>query len=112
MEKVHFLGHVISKEGVLVDSTKAKAIVNWPRPTNITKVQSFVGMAGYYRIFIRGFSKLALQLIKLLCNDNRFACIEEYEASFQELKQHLVSTPVLTTPKENEGFVAYSDASR
>ena len=48
MEKVHFLGHVISKEGVSVDPTKVKVVVNWPRRTNITEVSSFLGMVGYY----------------------------------------------------------------
>jgi len=52
MEKVHFLGHVISKEGVSVDPAKVKAVVNWPRPINITEVCSFLGMAGYYRRFV------------------------------------------------------------
>ena len=49
MEKVHFLGHVISKEGISVDPTKTVAVVDWPRPTNVMEVRSFLGMAGYYR---------------------------------------------------------------
>jgi len=57
MEKVHFLGHVISIEGVSIDSSKVEAVVNWPRPPNITKVQSFLGMDGYYRRFVKCFSK-------------------------------------------------------
>jgi len=89
MEKVHFLAHVISKEGVSVDPAKVEAVVNWPRPTKTTKVCSFLGMAGDYRRFIEGFSKLALPLTKLLRKDNKFASIKECEASFQELKQRL-----------------------
>jgi len=49
MEKVHFLGHVISKEGISVDPAKVATVVDWPRPTNITKVRSFPGMTGYYQ---------------------------------------------------------------
>jgi len=69
-------------------------------------------MAGYYRRFVEGFSKLALPLTKLLRKDNKFIWIEECEASFQELKQHLVSAPMLTIPEGNEGFVVYNDVSR
>jgi len=66
MKKVHFLGHVISKEGISVDPAKVAVVVNWPRPTNITKVLSFFGMAGYYRRFVKDFSKIALPLTQLL----------------------------------------------
>jgi len=62
MEKVHFLGHVISKEGVSVDPPKVETVVNWIRPTNSTDVLSFLGMAGYCRRFVEGFSKLVLRL--------------------------------------------------
>jgi len=75
-------------------------------------VCSFLRRAGYYRRFVEGFSKLALPLTKLLHKDNEFVWTEECEASFQDLKQHLVSASVLTIPEGNEGFVVYSDASR
>ena len=87
-------------------------MVNWPRPTNITEVRNFLGMAGYYRIFVEGFSKLGLPLTKFLRKDNKFVWIEECEASFQELKQCLASAPVLTIQEGNEGFLVFSDASR
>jgi len=68
-------------------------------------------MVSYYRRFVEGFCKLALPLTKMLCKD-KFAWTEECEASFQELKQHLVSTPILIIPEGNEGFFIYSDSSR
>ena len=62
MEKVHFLGHVIFKEGVSIYPAKVETTVNWPKPTNSTEVRSFVKMVSYYRRFVKEFSKLALPL--------------------------------------------------
>jgi len=112
MEKVHFLGHVISKEGISVDPAKVAAVVDWPRPTNITKERSFLGIAGYYRRFVEDFSKIALPLTQLLRKDHKFEWTDNCETSFQELKHRLVIAPVLIIPKDNEVYVVYSDASR
>jgi len=89
MEKVHFLGHVILAEGISVDSAKIATVVNWPKPTNITEIRSFLGMAGYYRKFVQDFSKIATPLTRLLKKDHQFKWTDECEASFQELKQRL-----------------------
>ena len=112
MEKVHFLGHVISAERISVDPGKITAVVDWPRPTNVTEVRSFLGMAGYYRRFVKDFSKIATPLTQLLRKNHKFNWTEACEASFQELKQKLVTAPVLVIPEGNEGYVVYSDASR
>ena len=111
MEKVHFLGHVISKEGISVDLAKVTAVVDWLRPTNISEVRSFLGMAGYYRRFVKDFSKIASPLTQLLCKNHKFDWTSKCEASFQELKNRLVTAPVLTVPQGNEEFMVYSDAS-
>jgi len=86
MEKVHFLGHVISKEGISVDPVKVATVVDWPRPTNITEVQSLLGMAGYYRRFVQDFLRIASASTQLLRKDHKFEWTDKYEASFQELK--------------------------
>jgi hypothetical protein len=111
LEEVTFLGHVISKEGISVDPSKVEAVVNWARPTSVHEIQSFLGLAGYYRRFVEGFSKLAAPLTKLTKKNEAFIWSEDCERSFQELKHRLVSAPVLTLPSETGGFVIYSDAS-
>jgi hypothetical protein len=111
LEEVTFLGHVISKEGISVDPSKVEAVVNWTRPTSVHEIRIFLGLAGYYRRFVEGFSKLAAPLTKLTKKNEAFIWPEDCERSFQELKHRLVSAPILTLPSETGGFVIYSDAS-
>jgi hypothetical protein len=112
LEKISFLGHVISKEGITVDPKKIEAVVDWERPTNVHEIRSFLGLAGYYRRFVEGFSKLFGPLTALTKKNARYEWTDECECSFQELKQRLVTTPILTLPSGSGGFVIYSDASR
>nr|GFA10493.1 transposon Ty3-G Gag-Pol polyprotein [Tanacetum cinerariifolium] len=109
--RVAFLGHIVSAEGITMDSAKVEAITKWPRPS-VTEVRSFLGLAGYYRRFVEGFSRLALPLTKLMRKGENFVWNEEREKSFEELKQRLVSAPVLTLPSGSGGFQIYSDASK
>ncbi|KAJ4718964.1 Retrotransposon protein, putative, Ty3-gypsy subclass [Melia azedarach] len=112
LDRVAFLGHVISANGIYVDPQKIEAVVNWERPTSVTEVRSFLGLAGYYRRFVEGFSKIAGPLTKLTRKNVKFEWTDDCEQSFQELKKRLTSAPVLTLPSGTEGFVVYSDASR
>ena len=66
LNSVSFLGHVISKEDVRVDSKKVEAVSNWPRPTNVTEIRSFLGMAGYYKRFVKDFSRIFAPLTQLI----------------------------------------------
>ena len=77
LEEVVFLGHVISVEGIFVDPRKVKAVLKWERPTNVTEIRSFLGLAGYYRRFIEGFSTIASPLTKLTRKEVRFVWLEE-----------------------------------
>jgi hypothetical protein len=112
LDKVIFLGHVVSRDGISVDPRKVEAVVNWERPTNVHEIRSFLGLASYYRRFVEGFSKLSGPLTALTRKNARFLWTDECEQSFQELKRRLVTAPVLTLPSESCGFVIYSDASR
>nr|GEZ06082.1 hypothetical protein [Tanacetum cinerariifolium] len=64
--------HIVSAEGITMDPAKVEAITKWPRPTSVTEVRSFLGLAGYYRRFVEGFSRLALPLTKLMRKGERF----------------------------------------
>ena len=72
LKEVSFLDHIVSAEGIRVDLTKIKAVVNWKPPRNVTKVRSFLGLVGYYRRFVRGFSVIASSLTKLLRKGIKF----------------------------------------
>ena len=98
LNQVVFLGRVISKDGITVDPNKIDAMVNWDRPTNVSEVRNFLGLAGYYRRFVEGFSCLAAPLTQLTQKNVKFEWKEECEKSFQELKQRLITAPVLTIP--------------
>ncbi|GJT65769.1 putative reverse transcriptase domain-containing protein [Tanacetum coccineum] len=110
--QVAFLGHIVSADGISMDPAKVEAITKWPRSTTVTEVRSFLGLAGYYRIFVEGFSLLALPLTKLMRRGEKFVWNEERENSFEELKRRLVSSPILTLPSGTSGYQIYSDASK
>ena len=80
-----FLGHVISKEGVQVDPKKVEAVSNWPRPTNVTEIRSFLGMAGYYRRFVKDFSRISASLTRLVRKQVKFEWDDTCEQSFHKL---------------------------
>ena len=83
LEEVVSLGHVVTKEEIKVDPQKVKAITEWPRPTNVTEIRSFLGLAGYYRRFIKDFSKIASPLTILLKKAKEFEWTEKCESAFQ-----------------------------
>ena len=111
LPSIAFLGHVINKDGVSVDPHKVEAVANWQRPTNVSEIRSFLGLAGYYRRFIKNFSKISLPMTRLMRKGVTFEWSSECESSFIELKSRLMKAPILTIPSGTESFVIYSDAS-
>ena len=112
LDRVAFLGHVILVKGVSVDPKKIEAVVNWKPPKDVSEVRSLLGLAGYYRKFVEGFSKIAAPLTKLIRKDVKYDWVDSYQQSFEELNGRLTSAPVLALPNGRDGFVVYSDASR
>ncbi|KAL9251592.1 Retrovirus-related Pol polyprotein from transposon 17.6-like protein [Drosera capensis] len=110
LKEVAFLGHVISEKRVKVDPKKIEAVTEWPRPSNMVEVRSFLGLEGYYRRFVEGFSKIAIPLTKLTRKSTKFDWTEKYENAFQELKDRLTLAPILVIPSGEKGFCIYSDA--
>ncbi len=112
LDRVAFLGHVISSNGVEVDPSKFEAVLAWNPPKNVSEIRSFLGLAGYYRRFIEGFSKLARPMTELLKKEKMFEWSAACEDSFQEIKKRLTTALVLTLPDIRKDFEIFCDASR
>ncbi|GJY71015.1 putative reverse transcriptase domain-containing protein [Tanacetum coccineum] len=111
LSKVQFLGHVIDKKGIHVDPSKIESIRAWALPKTMTEIRQFLGLAGCYRRFIEGFSKITKHMTKLTQKSVKFNWSEKEEAAFQKLKQKLCGAPILALPEGIENFVVYYDAS-
>jgi hypothetical protein len=112
LTKVAFLEHVVSAGGLSVDPGKVKDVLNWIPPTTTSEIQSFLGLAGYYRRLIKDFSKIAKPIEKLLEKNKAFEWTVECQASFEELRKCLTSAPVLVLPDLTKKFDIYCDVSR
>ncbi|GJQ89630.1 putative reverse transcriptase domain-containing protein [Tanacetum coccineum] len=109
--KVQFLGHVIDCQGIHMDPAKIESIKDWAYPKTPTEIRQFLGLAGYYRRFIEGFSKIAKPMTKLTQKKVAFEWGDKQEAAFQTLKNKLCSAPILALPQGAENFIVYCDAS-
>ena len=106
-----FLGHIVSKEGIRVDPKKIEVVVEWKPPRNVTEVRSFLGLAGYYRRFVKGFSMTTTTMSRLLQKNVKFEWSEKCQISFDKLKPFLTEASVLTQPTYSKENVVFSDAS-
>ncbi|GKA85193.1 putative reverse transcriptase domain-containing protein [Tanacetum coccineum] len=98
-------------QGIHMDPTKIESIKYWASPKTATEIHQFLGLAGYYRRFIKGFSKITKSMTKLTQKKVKFDLGDKEEASFQLIKQKLCSAPILALPEGSEDFIVYSDAS-
>ena len=110
-KEVIYLGHIISENGISPDPSKLTAIKDFPTPKKIKDIQSFIGLAGYYRKFIEDFSKIAKPLTKLTKKTEKFVWTTEQQNAFDTLKEKLMTAPVLKYPDFSQEFTVTTDAS-
>ena len=108
---VSFLGHVISDQGIATSPEKTEKVKNWPTPTNLTEVKSFLGLCSYYGNFIPNFAEIAHPLHQLSKKDVEFQWSDQCENAFVSLKKCLTTSPILSYPNEEDKFVLDVDAS-
>jgi hypothetical protein len=111
ISEVLFLGYIINQDGLVVDPKKVAMILDWKAPKDVRGIKSFIGMAGYYRRFIEGFSKIARPMTALLAKKVEFKWTLACQESFKMLKQKLTTAPVLVLPDVHKPFSVYCDAS-
>ncbi len=110
-DRVPFLGHYVSCDGVEVDPMKTTAVQNWPTPGSVKDVRAFLGLASYYRRYIPNFASVATPLTGLTKKDAKLIWDDDCEQAFQALKKALVQPPVLAYPTRDGHFVLSTDAS-
>ncbi|WVZ80751.1 hypothetical protein U9M48_028204 [Paspalum notatum var. saurae] len=111
LKEVSFLGHILSEKGVAVDPSKVEDVLNWKQPETVTEIRSFLGSAGYYRRFIKDFSKTAKPMTSLTKKNAKYLWSPKCEEAFQSLKRLLTSAPVLAQLDVTKPFDEYCDAS-
>jgi hypothetical protein len=111
-KEIHYLGHIISGKGIFVDPEKVKAIMEWLVPKNAHEVRSFMGLAGYYRRFVEGFSKIAKPITTLQRKGVKYEWIEECDSAFIDLKRLLTSAPILRVLDMKKDFTVCMDSSK
>ena len=112
LTEVRFLGHIVSTSGVSMDPEKVEVVMIWERPKSVFEIHSFLGLAGYYKRFIKDFSRLAKPMTKLTRKEVKFKWNDLCEKTFQELKRRLTLAPFLIVPERGQGYTVYCDASR
>lgn len=109
--EVSFLGHRVSGNGIGMEQEKINAVLKWPEPKNVNEIQQFLGLAGYYRRYIKNFSGIVSPISELLSNKITFKWTERQQHAFEQLKQAMVSAPVLALPDPSLPYTVKCDAS-
>ncbi len=110
-QKVKYLGHIISKDGIAADQQKISTMQSWPRPRCLAELRSFLGLCSYYRKFIPDYANIAQPLQQLTEKNQQYVWDTQTEQSYQTLKLALVNPPILTFPDEGGVFILDTDAN-
>ena len=108
---MQFLGHLVNQKGILVDPSKVDVVMQWEVPRSPSKIQSFLGMAGYYWRFIQHISKIVVPLTQLTRKSVTFCWRPEQQATFETLRQRFSEASILTLHEGVDDFLVYCDAS-
>jgi hypothetical protein len=111
-KQIHYLGHVLSEEGVAIDPDKIMSIMEWPTPKDVSNIRSFMGLTGYYRRFIKDFSKIGCPITALQKKGTKFMWTQKCEERFQAMKHLLTHTPVLKIADPQADFLVCTDACK
>jgi hypothetical protein len=109
-QEIRYLGHILSSQGVQTDPEKVTAVLHWPTPSNVRDLRGFLGLAGFYRKFVRHFAIIAKPLTQLLKKHQLFVWTIEHQQAFAALQQALCSAPVLGIPNFSRPFAIETDA--
>ena len=112
LQSVAFPCYIVSSEGIRVDSQNIEVVKQWSRPTSTTDIRSFLGLVGFYRMFVEGFLSIASPLTSLTQKMVKFQCSDDCEKNITELKTRFTTSPYLTLQKGSEGYVIYCHAYR
>lgn len=110
-KEIGFLGHIINEQGIKMEPSKVEAVTKWPIPQEVTSVRSFLGLAGYYRKFVKDFSHIAAPLSDLLKQSGKIKWTEQHQHAFDKLKAAVTSAPVLIIPNPKLPYTVVTDAS-
>jgi hypothetical protein len=111
-KQTHYLGHVLSEEGVAIDLDKIRSIMEWLTPKDVSDIRSFMGLAGYYRSFIKGVSKIGCPITTLQKKGTKFLCTQQCEERFQTLKHLLTHAPMLKITNLEADFLMCTNACK
>ena len=109
--EITFLGHVINAQGIKMEPSKVDAVLKWPAPKNIHELRSFLGLAGYYRRFVKNYSMIGSPLTSLVRKDIKYVWKSEHDQAFNDLKHAVSSAPILIIPNPHLSYTVITDAS-
>ena len=110
-KEIKYLGHIVSKEGVATDPEKIETVQRWGTPSHLKELLAFLGMLGYYRQYVVGFATITRPLTRLTSKDEPWRWTQEEQTTFEQLKERLVTAPILGYPKPKGEYTLDTDAN-